>query len=175
MMTFNSEGLSNASLSETTGLTLLPPPPTALRSSTPPHNQSPHRSYFSRFSSDNERPSRGRETDEDRRSSLLSTSNRPDTVSGYWEVVDTREGSIVPCQRSLHAGAIWRDSFIVFGGYDGFRRVNDLHSFNFKTQLWQILNSLNAPSPRDRHVSIVHGDHFYVFGGFDGQARVDGW
>ncbi len=96
------------------------------------------------------------------------------THSGQWEVVEPSEGSVLPCQRSLHAGAVWRDYFIVFGGYDGIRRVNDLYAFSFKTNLWQSLSNIDAPSPRDRHVAVVHDDHFYVFGGFDGLARVNG-
>lgn len=56
-----------------------------------------------------------------------------------WEKVDSRVGSIIPCKRSLHSGAIWRDNIIIFGGYDGLQRVNDLHFFNFTNSKWSII------------------------------------
>ena len=90
-----------------------------------------------------------------------------------WERVEAKLGSMLPVQRSLHAGAVWRDFFIIFGGYDGHHRVNDLYSFNFKTNFWQLLSNNNAPSPRDRHVAVVFENSLYVFGGFDGLARVN--
>lgn len=82
-------------------------------------------------------------------------------------------GESVPCQRSLHAGAVWKDSFIVFGGYDGHHRVNDLYSYNFKSNQWQPLSNINAPTPRDRHVAAVFDNSLYIFGGFDGAMRVN--
>lgn len=97
----------------------------------------------------------------------------PSRVSG-WEVVQAADPSTIPCRRSLHAAAVWKDNFIVFGGYDGARRVNDLHSFHFPTNDWRQLNQVNAPSPRDRHIAVVYDDSLYIFGGFDGESRVNG-
>lgn len=101
-----------------------------------------------------------------------------------------------PCQRSLHAAAVLRDSLYVFGGYDGLHRVNDLHEFHFPSRCWrQIITTIGTlsveehtrvgqvgvgvvtatgqvPSPRDRHTAVAHGSTFYVFGGFDGTSRV---
>ncbi|KAL7536201.1 hypothetical protein ACHAWF_005396 [Thalassiosira exigua] len=42
-----------------------------------------------------------------------------------------------PCQRSLHAAAVLRDSMYVFGGYDGLNRVNDFYEFHFPTRTWR--------------------------------------
>jgi len=90
-----------------------------------------------------------------------------------WQKVEAEADSVLPCQRSLHAGAIWKDSFVVFGGYDGHHRVNDLYSFNFTTNQWRMLSNTNAPTPRDRHVATVFDDSLYIFGGFDGTMRVN--
>jgi hypothetical protein len=103
-----------------------------------------------------------------------SGGNNRNNGMGYWEVIEPREGSAVPCQRSLHAGAVWKDYFVVFGGYDGLHRVNDLYSFHFRTGVWKLLSNTDAPSPRDRHVAVVHENNLYIFGGFDGLARVNG-
>lgn len=107
----------------------------------------------------------------------MAAFSSPSPITGRWESVDcaeTQKGSVVPCQRSLHAGAVWKDNFIVFGGYDGARRVNDLYQFGFKTNLWTLLTSVNAPTARDRHVAVVYENSLYIFGGFDGVARVNG-
>lgn len=103
-----------------------------------------------------------------------SSSSYGKTRSVGWEIVEAKNQQNVPCQRSLHAGAVWRDNFVVFGGYDGLHRVNDLHCFNFTTQTWHQLSNINAPSPRDRHVAVVHENSLYIFGGFDGLTRVNG-
>eukprot|EP01039_Chlorochromonas_danica_P005894 gene5894-6490_t len=106
-------------------------------------------------------------------SSCSSSSYPSQMIRGRWEYVECRKGSVAPCQRSLHAGAVWKDHFIVFGGYDGQRRVNDLYLFDFKSSVWTLLSNLNAPSARDRHVAVVHENALYIFGGFDGVARVN--
>lgn len=89
-----------------------------------------------------------------------------------WEKIEPKLGSMVPCHRSLHAGAVWKDYFLVFGGYDGHHRVNDLYSYSFKHDIWQRLESISAPSPRDRHVATVYDNKLHIFGGFDGMSRV---
>ena len=93
-----------------------------------------------------------------------------------WSIVDSRDDFNLtwPCQRSLHAGAVWKDYFIVFGGYDGRHRVNDMYAFNFKSSTWEQLLYPNVPSPRDRHIAVVFENGLYVFGGFDGAARING-
>ena len=41
-----------------------------------------------------------------------------------WERVECRPGSVVPCQRSLHAAAVCGDSLYIFGGYDGNNQIS---------------------------------------------------
>uniref|UniRef100_A0A7S2PDR2 BTB domain-containing protein n=1 Tax=Leptocylindrus danicus TaxID=163516 RepID=A0A7S2PDR2_9STRA len=81
-----------------------------------------------------------------------------------------------PCQRSLHSAAVVNNAMYVFGGYEGQRRVNDFHKFDFMEKKWSpmIASPLSGPppSPRDRHVSVAYRNAFYVFGGFDGSSRV---
>lgn len=96
--------------------------------------------------------------------------------TGVWERVKHTSGK-PPCQRSLHAAAVWKNYLVIFGGYDGIHRVNDLHSFDFNTGAWELLSpendSSSNPSPRDRHIAVVWGNGFYIFGGFDGLTRVN--
>ena len=99
--------------------------------------------------------------------------NKSDIKSPSWELVDQRQGTLSPCQRSLHAAAVYKDNKLVFGGYDGHQRLNDLHSYNFTTNRWCLLNNYRSPSPRDRHSAVIYDNNFCVFGGFDGISRVD--
>ena len=92
--------------------------------------------------------------------------------SGVWENVEHKGNP--PCQRSLHAAAVWNNYMLVFGGYDGIHRINDLHGFNFETGYWELFAVGDmCPSPRDRHIAVVYNNGFYVFGGFDGISRVN--
>ena len=96
--------------------------------------------------------------------------------TGVWERVTHTSGK-PPCQRSLHAAAVWQNYLVIFGGYDGVHRVNDLHAYDFNTGAWDLLSvdaeSSSNPSPRDRHIAVVWGNGFYIFGGFDGLTRVN--
>ena len=128
-----------------------------------------------------------RRIDDSQRKDLFATPrstgrHKPDNYSGlagFWERVPTAvNSSVLPCQRSLHAAAVWKDLFLVFGGYDGEFRVNDLHAYNFITHQWQRLLSASGatspPSARDRHIAAVCDNTLYIFGGFDGHTRVAG-
>lgn len=121
-----------------------------------------------------ESPLQGPVSCDENPSSVADENRRNQLVSSGWEMIMPLAGSVVPSARSLHAGAVWKDYFLVFGGYDGQRRVNDLYSFSFKQNLWQQLSNVEAPTPRDRHVAVVYDNYLYIFGGFDGLARVNG-
>ena len=83
-------------------------------------------------------------------------------------------GQVRPCKRSLHSAVVYENNMVIFGGYDGLNRVNDLYLFNFSTHTWKLLPSMGlAPSPRDRHTAVVHLNKLYVFGGYDGSSRVN--
>jgi len=91
-----------------------------------------------------------------------------------WDKVKVLDEGRLPCQRSLHAAAVWNDSLYVFGGYDGQARVNDMYEYNFHLKRWRNTPpSMVTPSPRDRHAAVVSGNTFYIFGGFDGTSRVN--
>uniref|UniRef100_A0A7S2SJA3 BTB domain-containing protein n=1 Tax=Rhizochromulina marina TaxID=1034831 RepID=A0A7S2SJA3_9STRA len=93
-----------------------------------------------------------------------------------WTNVETSPETrhTLPCQRSLHATAVFEDKMLVFGGYDGSNRVNDFYMFCFTTKDWRMIPPAGRlPSPRDRHVAVVHENSFYVFAGFDGSSRTN--
>lgn len=67
-------------------------------------------------------------------------------------------------------------SIYIFGGYDGFNRVNDFYEFSVDNNTWQevqISQECQAPTPRHSHSAVVYEDSMYVFGGYDGHYRND--
>ena len=81
-----------------------------------------------------------------------------------------------PSPRDLHTAVVHGRGIYIFGGYDGYNRVDDFHRYDIQSQNWQQLDPTNpeqGPSPRHSHSSVVHEDHMYVFGGYDGHYRND--
>jgi hypothetical protein len=52
-----------------------------------------------------------------------------------WTQVETNGD--VPSPRNSHSAVVWRDSIIVFGGWDGSRNCNDLYFFDIPTSSWR--------------------------------------
>ncbi|KUF76527.1 Actin-fragmin kinase [Phytophthora nicotianae] len=98
---------------------------------------------------------------------------------------------VAPSQRKSHSAVVYKDSFYVFGGYDGDRRLNDFFSYNFcesvsldycvilaktnmccgnaVTQTWTnvFVNAGQQPTPRYGHAAVVYDNAMYIFGGSD--------
>lgn len=76
---------------------------------------------------------------------------------------------LAPSQRKSHSAVVYKDSFYVFGGYDGDRRLNDFFSYNFLTQTWTnvFVNAGQQPTPRYGHAALVYDNAMYIFGGSD--------
>ncbi|KUF96060.1 Lysosomal beta glucosidase [Phytophthora nicotianae] len=76
---------------------------------------------------------------------------------------------VAPSQRKSHSAVVYKDSFYVFGGYDGDRRLNDFFSYNFLTQTWTnvFVNAGQQPTPRYGHAAVVYDNAMYIFGGSD--------
>ena len=71
---------------------------------------------------------------------------------------------------------VYKESIFIFGGYDGFNRVNDFYEYNVTSRSWQEVlyqGRSTAPSPRHSHSAVVYKDSMYVFGGYDGKYKND--
>lgn len=74
-----------------------------------------------------------------------------------------------PCGRINHSAHVLGNFFVVFGGYDGKFRLNDIFFLNLDTGCWTIpLIHGTPPSRRLGHASVVAGDKLVIFGGDDG-------
>eukprot|EP01059_Diplonema_ambulator_P033765 TRINITY_DN7208_c1_g1_i1.p1 TRINITY_DN7208_c1_g1~~TRINITY_DN7208_c1_g1_i1.p1 ORF type:complete len:355 (+),score=16.96 TRINITY_DN7208_c1_g1_i1:562-1626(+) len=83
-----------------------------------------------------------------------------------------------PPSRSSHTAVVWRDTMIVFGGWERVIPKNDVYIFDLKNQVWRCVHRDNLnikedaraevtkmPSPRRAHTAFVIDDTMYVFGG----------
>ena len=87
-----------------------------------------------------------------------------------WSPVRALSG-LPPSPRHSHAAVVHRDSFYVFGGYDGSYRC-DFHEFNFVTRAWApITGEGRVPRARYRATCVVHDQAMYLFGGHDVRGR----
>jgi N-acetylneuraminic acid mutarotase len=94
-------------------------------------------------------------------------------VKGHWEMVP-KHGT-PPSGRQKYCSAISSSNhyFMVFGGSDGQKDLNDMWMFNFTSTSWsRIITSGLAPSPRSGCVASIHEDLFYIFGGYNDASGV---
>lgn len=73
-----------------------------------------------------------------------------------------------PVGRAEHTAIVYLNRMIVFGGYDGKRKLSDTYVFDFATKEWTAPNIAmhNAPSRRCKHTAVLHEKRMYVLGGF---------
>ena len=81
---------------------------------------------------------------------------------------------MAPSTRFGYVSAVWKDSFIVFGGYDGSTWLNDMHEFNFTKAKWARLEVVGiAPCNRSCPSWATYKHSMFVFGGYDGVHRMN--
>lgn len=74
----------------------------------------------------------------------------------------------LPLGRAEHTAIVEGSRMIVFGGYDGKKKLNDTYVFNFATLQWYRPSAAdcNAPSRRCKHSAVLYKRKMYVVGGF---------
>ena len=89
-----------------------------------------------------------------------------DVDSMHWKSPVVTTGTAPP-PRANHASTVDKDLLYIFGGWDGHKRLNDLHILNSNTMVWQRLDCKGGIPPQPRAgmtLSYVRGN-FYLFGG----------
>lgn len=73
-----------------------------------------------------------------------------------------------PTGRAEHTAVVYLNRMIIFGGYDGKRKLNDTFVFDFATKTWSCPNLAmhNPPSRRCKHTAVLYDKEMYVLGGF---------
>jgi len=55
----------------------------------------------------------------------------------------------------------------VFGGWDGFKTLDELYTYSFASNYWYLEKVRNKPPSRYRHSSTLIGSSVFIFGGVD--------
>lgn len=74
----------------------------------------------------------------------------------------------VPVARAEHTAIVQGNRMIIFGGYDGKRKLNDTYVYDFAIKQWSRPSHAehNAPSRRCKHSAILYKSKMYIVGGF---------
>lgn len=77
-------------------------------------------------------------------------------------------GAVVPGPRAEHSSVVYGNRMVVFGGYDGKKKLNDTFVFDFVGGCWiKPKNAeVEAPNRRCKHSAVRYGKGMYVLGGF---------
>lgn len=78
----------------------------------------------------------------------------------------------VPSRRFGYVSVVHNNKFVLFGGFDGTRWLNDMHEFDFLTNTWTEITSRGSlPSVRSCPAWAKDDTHVYIQGGYDGVER----
>ena len=91
-----------------------------------------------------------------------------------WSPVLPADG-VSPPPRDRHVAIVTTaQTILMFGGYDGSNRVNDLWEFDTVRRIWTELGPAGSPpTPRHSHAAVEFSNCMYIFGGYDGNYRQD--
>ena len=88
-------------------------------------------------------------------------------------VIDPTEKKVVPLKiagekppaRCCHSAVLYQDKIVVFGGKGQEGILNDLWSFDLRTNTWEQKYPSVAPAPRRSHLAFVFGANMLIIGG----------
>jgi hypothetical protein len=88
-----------------------------------------------------------------------------------WEPI-SYQSTILPTPRSDFAYVRNQDSFIMFGGLSDAGLLNDLHTFNLKTNEWEMMEirTVISPTPRSGSCLVSNYEYIFIFGGNTGSS-----
>jgi len=80
--------------------------------------------------------------------------------------------SRVPSRRFGYVSVVHNHKFVLFGGFDGLRWLNDMYEFDFHTKTWTEIQAKGTlPSVRSCPAWAKDDTHVYIQGGYDGVER----
>jgi len=95
-----------------------------------------------------------------------------DIASCQWGSVHTLGES--PQKRTDHSVCLFRDSLLIFGGFDGHNRFDDLRELHLRERRWSDVTPVRSTVPRSRfgHTAVMYGHSMFIFGGWDGHDTL---
>lgn len=76
--------------------------------------------------------------------------------------------SSVPVARAEHTAITYGNRMIVFGGYDGKKKLNDTYVYDFEMKQWSLpsATAYNSPNRRCKHSAVLYKKKMFITGGF---------
>ena len=79
---------------------------------------------------------------------------------------------VAPSRRFGYVSVVHNNKFVLFGGFDGSRWLNDMYEFCFTTKRWTEIRARGTlPSVRSCPAWAKDDTHVYIHGGYDGVER----
>ena len=72
-----------------------------------------------------------------------------------------------PSPRTAYSAVSWKERVVIFGGYDGKQRFNDLFVLNLVSGTWKKVKTRSPPTARYGHTATLIGDLMLVVGGYN--------
>lgn len=91
----------------------------------------------------------------------------PGSPTAFASLEAVRRGS-VPVARAEHTAITHGNRMIIFGGYDGKKKLNDTYVYDFETKQWSRPSAAdhNSPSRRCKHSAVMYKKKMFITGGF---------
>lgn len=109
---------------------------------------------------------------ETKRWSCIQESSDNNNNGGAGDAASLIAGSGGPSRRFGYVSVVHDNKFVLFGGFDGTRWLNDMFEFDLGTNQWKTVRASGAlPSVRSCPAWAKDDTHVYIHGGYDGVER----
>lgn len=84
-----------------------------------------------------------------------------------WEKIEINfQDNIQPCARESHSSICYENNLIIFGGMNGYERLNDTWMLNLENFQWKKVETIGNILARSMHTATLVDDKMYIFGGW---------
>ncbi|KAI0563855.1 BTB/POZ domain containing protein [Gracilaria domingensis] len=99
---------------------------------------------------------------------MLVSGNPESCAYGVYDPLPVIVRVPAPVARAEHTAVVHKHRMVVFGGYDGKKKLNDTFVYDFCTRRWSspFPARQGAPSRRCKHSAVLYKGKMYVIGGF---------
>lgn len=103
-----------------------------------------------------------------------SSEGMSDEVSSALGQLERQRAQLIngPSRRFGYVSVVHENKFVLFGGFDGARWLNDMFEFDLQTNIWQKVEAKGTlPSVRSCPAWAKDDRYVYIHGGYDGVER----
>jgi len=102
----------------------------------------------------------------------LISSNRRSSAANISSSSNATSTGTPPSRRFGYVSVVHDNKFVLFGGFDGTKWLNDMYEFDFSTKVWKCIQARGQlPSVRSCPAWAKDDHYVYIQGGYDGVER----